>query len=89
LNAGHPARGVNIPRRSTGEDIEAKARLFELQNLFVKKAGPSGQTNNLIRREDLLHVLDCEVEDLFRQQKLFASVGEVIERKELTVAADL
>lgn len=74
---------------SAGEDIEAKARLFELQNLVVKKAGPSGQTNNLIRREDILHALDCEVEDLFPAAERFAPVGEVIERKELTVAADL
>jgi hypothetical protein len=47
---------------SVGEDIEAKARLFELQNLVVKKAGPSGQTNNLIRREDALADLRGEVE---------------------------
>lgn len=74
---------------SAGEDIEAKARLFDLQNLVIKKAGPSGQTNNLIRREDVLHALDCEVEDLFPAAERFASVGEVLYRKELTVAADL
>ncbi|WP_245424366.1 NACHT domain-containing protein [Sinorhizobium sp. BJ1] len=74
---------------SAGEDIEARARLFELQNLVVKKAGPSGQGNNLIRREDVLHALDCEVEDLFPAEEHFAPVGEVIQREELAMAADL
>ena len=74
---------------SAGEDIEARARLFELQNLVTKKAGPAGQTNNLIRREDILHALNCEVDDLFPAAERFAPVGKVIDRKELTDAADL
>lgn len=74
---------------SAGEDIEARARLFELQNLVVKRAGPSGQGNNLIRREDVLHALDCEVEDLFPADARFVDVGEIIERQELVTASDL
>lgn len=74
---------------SVGEDIDARARLFELQNLIIKKAGPCGQRNNLIRREDILHALDCEIEDLFPADARFSNVGDVIERAELAIARDL
>lgn len=74
---------------SISEDTEARARLFELQGLVVRKAGPSGQHNNLIQREDILNALGCEVEDLFPAEERFSPVGEVITRQELTTAADL
>ncbi|SNZ21324.1 NACHT domain-containing protein [Cohaesibacter gelatinilyticus] len=74
---------------SVSEDTEAKARLFEVQNLIVRKAGPSGQRNNLIRREDILNALGCEVEDLFPAEKCFATIGQIIEREELSAAGSL
>ena len=74
---------------SISEDTEARARLFELQNLVVRKAGPSGQHNNLIQREDILNALGCEVEDLFPAKERFSPVGEIISRQELTTAARL
>lgn len=74
---------------SISEDTEARARLFELQGLVVRKAGPSGQHNNLIRREDILNALGCEVEDLFPAEERFSPVGEIIPRQELTTAAHL
>lgn len=74
---------------SISEDTEARARLFELQGLVVRKAGPSGQHNNLIQREDILNALGCEVEDLFPAEERFSPVGEIIPRQELTTAAHL
>jgi hypothetical protein len=37
---------------SAGADLRAKARVFDLAELVREKAGPRGQRNNLIRRED-------------------------------------
>lgn len=39
---------------SAGDDIQAKARLFDLVELVRKKAGTLGKANNLIKREDVL-----------------------------------
>lgn len=73
---------------SAGADSQAKLRLHDLQDLVLKKAGPSGQGKNLIRREDILDALDCEPEDLFPADTRFIDVGEVVERTELdTVGA--
>nr|WP_035373824.1 NACHT domain-containing protein [Acetobacter persici] len=74
---------------SISEDTEARARLFELQNLVRRKAEPPGQHNNLIQREDVLNALGCEVEDLFPAKERFSPVGEIISRQELTKAARL
>ncbi|WP_349963018.1 NACHT domain-containing protein [Rhizobium sp. ZPR3] len=74
---------------SVSEDTEARARLFELQGLVVRKAGPTGQRNNLIRLEDILNALGCEVEDLFPAEERFSPVGEVIQREELSLVADV
>lgn len=69
-------------------DSQAKLRLHDLQDLVLKKAGPSGQGKNLIRREDVLDALDCEPEDLFPADTRFIDVGAVVERTELdTVGA--
>lgn len=68
---------------SAGADPDARARLFSLQDLVLKKAGPSGQSNNLIRREDVLDALDCEPDDLFPAEAQFIDVGKVVERTEL------
>lgn len=74
---------------STGADSEAKARLHGLQDLVLKKAGPSGQGKNLIRREDVLDALDCEPEDLFPADIRFIDVGAIVERAELSTVGDL
>lgn len=74
---------------SAGSDAESKRRLYELQDLIVRKAGPSGQGKNLIRREDVLDALDCYPEDLFPAETRFIEVGSVIERKEIASARDL
>ncbi len=74
---------------SAGSDAEARQRLYGLQDLIIKKAGPSGQGKNLIQREDVLDALDCEPEDLFPAEARFIDVGAVIERDELGVARDL
>jgi hypothetical protein len=74
---------------SAGADSEARLRLHGLQDLVLKKAGPSGQGKNLIRREDVLDALDCEPEDLFPADTRFIYVGAVVERAELSTVGDL
>lgn len=74
---------------SAGADSEARIRLHGLQDLVLKKAGPSGQGKNLIRREDVLDALDCEPEDLFPADTRFIDVGAVVERAELSTVGDL
>lgn len=74
---------------SAGADAEARIRLLGLQDLVLKKAGPSGQGKNLIRREDILDALDCAPEDLFPADTRFIDVGAVVERSELSMVHDL
>lgn len=74
---------------SAGADSEARRRLHGLQDLVLKKAGPSGQGKNVIRREDVLDALDCEPEDLFPADTHFIDVGAVVERAELSTVGDL
>lgn len=74
---------------SVGADAQAKNRLHDLQELVLKKAGPSGQHKNLIKREDVLDALDCLPEDLFPADTRFIDVGAVVERVELVVVGDL
>ena len=74
---------------SAGADFRAKARVFELAELVREKAGPLGQNNNLIVREDVLIALNCEPEDLFPADTRFIDVGEVVPRKQLGDAGEL
>lgn len=74
---------------SAGADSEARIRLHGLQDLVLKKAGPSGQGRNLIRREDVLDALDCSPEDLFPADTRFIDVGAAVERSELSMVHDL
>lgn len=74
---------------SAGADSEVRLRLHGLQDLVLKKAGPSGHGKNLIRREDVLDALDCEPEDLFPADTRFIDAGAVIERAELSTVGDL
>lgn len=74
---------------SPGADSEAKVRILGLQDLILKKAGPSGQGKNLIRREDVLDALNCEPEDLFPAEPRFIDVGDVVERAEISMISDL
>lgn len=74
---------------SAGADSDARVRLHGLQDLVLKKAGPSGQGKNLIRREDVLDALDCWPEDLFPADTRFIDVGAVVERSELLTVHDL
>ncbi|WP_378945356.1 hypothetical protein [Mesorhizobium sp. ANAO-SY3R2] len=73
---------------SAGADSQAKLRLHDLQDLVLKKAGPSGQGKNLVRREDVLDALDCEPEDLFPADTRFIDVGAVVERTELDTVGE-
>lgn len=74
---------------SAGADAQAKIRLHDLQDLVLKKAGPSGQNKNLIRREDVLDALDCLPEDLFPADTRFIDVGAIVERADLATVSDL
>jgi hypothetical protein len=74
---------------SAGADSEARLRIYGLQNLVLKKAGPSGQGKNLIRREDVLDALNCESDELFPAETRFIEVGNVVERSELSMVDDL
>lgn len=74
---------------SAGADLEARGRILGLQELVLKKAGPTGQGKNLIHREDVLDALDCEPEDLFPAETRFMEVGEVVERSELLLTSTL
>jgi hypothetical protein len=74
---------------SAGSDAEAKVRLYGLQDLIIKKAGPPGQGKNLIRREDVLDALACDPDDLFPADTRFIDVGIVIERQELNAVRHL
>jgi hypothetical protein len=61
---------------SAGADLRAKARVLELAELVREKAGPRGQPDNLVRREDVLVALSCEPEDLFPADTRFINVGD-------------
>lgn len=74
---------------SAGADLVARGRILGLQELVLRKAGPSGQGKNLILREDVLDALDCEPEDLFPAETRFIDVGDTVERAELKSASDL
>lgn len=74
---------------SAGADSRARSRLLELIELVREKAGPRGQRNNLIKREDVLDALDCEPEDLFPAETRFVSVGNIVHRAQLNEIASL
>lgn len=74
---------------SAGADAEARSRLLGILDLVQRKAGPSGQGRNLIRREDVLDALNCEPGDLFPAETRFIEVGSVVERSELTLVRNL
>ncbi|ANP90376.1 ATP-binding protein [Rhizobium leguminosarum] len=74
---------------SAGSDSTARAKLHGLKELVIGKAGPSGQSNNLIKKEDVLDALGCEPEDLFPAGTRFVPVGEVVERSQLGTVVDL
>ena len=69
---------------SSGVDAQARVRLYALCELVREKAGEQGQTNNLLKKEDILDALECEPEDLFPADTRFLKVEEIIERKALT-----
>ena len=83
LGAQNSALRRTLTDWSAGADSQARLRLHDLQDLILRKAGPSGQGKNLIRREDVLDALDCEPEDLFPAETRFIDVGAVVERTEL------
>ena len=74
---------------SAGADAQSRMRLFELTELVREKAGLRGQKNNLIKREDVLDALGCDVEDLFPAETRFINVGEVISRTSQADVSDL
>ncbi len=74
---------------SAGADSRARSRLLELIELIREKAGPRGQSNNLIKREDVLDALNCEPEDLFPAETRFVNVGDVVPRAQLNDVATL
>lgn len=89
LSAQDSALKRTLTDWSAGADSEARVRLHELQDVVLKKAGPSGQGKNLIRREDVLDALDCSPEDLFPADTRFVDVGDVVERAELPIIDEL
>ena len=68
---------------SAGSGGQAQIRLFGLAELVREKAGLSGQSNNLIKREGVLDALGCYIEDLFPADTRFTDVGTIIERSAL------
>lgn len=74
---------------SAGADGQARGRLYDLVDLVLEKAGPGGERNNLIRREDVLDALGCDPEDLFPADTHFMDVGEIVERSNLGEVIDL
>jgi len=74
---------------SSGADVQSRARLFELAELVRDKAGSKGQRNNLIKREDVLDALGCDVEDLFPADTRFIDVGEFVLRPVNVQVSDL
>jgi hypothetical protein len=74
---------------SASNDLRAQARMFGLAELVREKAGPRGQRNNLIKREEVLVALNCEPEELFPAHTRFIDVGEIVPRKQLKDASDL
>ncbi len=74
---------------SAGADLRAQGRIFGLAELLREKAGPRGQQNNLIKREDVLVALNCEPEELFPADTSFIDVGEIVPRKQLHDASTL
>ncbi|MFC3530192.1 hypothetical protein ACFOMH_18645 [Paracoccus mangrovi] len=74
---------------SAGADAQSRMRLFELTELAREKAGLRSQENNLIKREDVLDALGCDVEDLFPAETRFINVGEVIYRALQAEVSDL
>jgi hypothetical protein len=89
LPAQNSALRRTIADWSAGADFRARARVFDLAELVREKAGPLGQNNNLIMREDVLVSLSCEPEDLFPADTRFIDVGDVVPRKQLRDASDL
>lgn len=74
---------------SGGVDVLARNRLWDLTELIRNKAGPLGQNNSLVTREDVLDALHCEPEDLFPAETRFVKVGEIVPRTQLLDARDL
>ncbi len=74
---------------SSGVDSQARVRLHALCELVREKAGEQGQSNNLLKKEDILDALECEPEDLFPADTRFLEVKDVIEREALTDCAEL
>lgn len=66
-----------------GNDGQARARLFTLTELVREKAGLTGQRNNLIKREEILDALGCDVDDLFPADTRFVSVKNIVKRSSL------
>lgn len=74
---------------SAGVEGRAKSRILELFELVREKAGPRGQHNNLIKREDILVALNCEPEDLFPANTRFVNISDSISREQLQNAIKL
>jgi hypothetical protein len=89
LPAQNSALRRTIADWSAGADLRAKVRVSDLAELVREKAGPLGQNNNLIIREDVLVSLSCEPEDLFPADTRFIDVGDVVPRQQLRDASDL
>ncbi|HFD86570.1 MAG TPA: hypothetical protein ENJ35_02715, partial [Gammaproteobacteria bacterium] len=74
---------------SASADYQSRTRLFELTELVREKAGPRGQSDNLIKREDVLDALGCDLEDLFPAETRFIDVGNVVPRPAQAEVSDL
>ena len=75
---------------SATRDALAAARLGQLRNLVRKKAGTTGDGQNLITRTDILATLEIgDAKDLLPCEPALVDVGDVLDREQLGDAIDM
>lgn len=74
---------------SWNSDPVAGSRLGQLRQMVRDKAGHAGARDNLIRRTDILAVLDIsDADDLLPCKSAIPDVGKIVEREQLSSALD-
>jgi hypothetical protein len=67
---------------SGARDPMSRAHLGSMKQLLRNKAGSEGDYNNLIKRVDVLDVLEVSEDDLFPCPESFSEVGSIVQRKQ-------
>ncbi|MER9926397.1 hypothetical protein NKJ84_26510 [Mesorhizobium sp. M0048] len=89
LNAVEKGNARIVADWSASNDVLARARLGELQQLVRNKAGHSGHNNNVIINIDVLAALRIAHEsDLLPTPQAFAEPGPIVEREQLQCFID-